>query len=90
MNHDPYRPGHALSSISSWPELTASLRTPRGQARTRVIDAEALREVDPQLFSLRNCNSPAAYRAALFVAGIGHGAKIYSGLIRHEFFRPVA
>jgi molybdopterin-guanine dinucleotide biosynthesis protein A len=37
----------------------------------RVIEAGELLDVDPELQSLRNCNSPEAYREALREAGLG-------------------
>ena len=40
------------------------------QVRTRRITAEELTEVDPELQSLANVNSPAEYRAALAKAGL--------------------
>lgn len=36
---------------------------------TRIIEAEELREVDPELASFRNCNTPESYEAALRDAG---------------------
>ncbi len=36
---------------------------------TRLVTAEELREVDPDLASFRNCNDPEAYEAALKEAG---------------------
>jgi molybdopterin-guanine dinucleotide biosynthesis protein A len=41
------------------------------RVRTRRIDAAELRDVDPELDSLANVNSPADYRAALRKAGFG-------------------
>jgi molybdopterin-guanine dinucleotide biosynthesis protein A len=40
------------------------------QARTRVIEVDELRQVDPQLDSLRNLNRPEDYFAALSAAGL--------------------
>ncbi len=39
------------------------------QVQTRVVDAEELRDVDPELHSLRNINRPEDYLAALRVCG---------------------
>lgn len=39
------------------------------ESRAVVVDADALREVDPNLNSLRNTNTPAEYRDALRIAG---------------------
>lgn len=40
------------------------------RARARIVTATELREVDPQLQSLRNVNTPDDYRAALAEAGL--------------------
>jgi molybdopterin-guanine dinucleotide biosynthesis protein A len=40
------------------------------QANTRTIDTEQLRDIDPQLDSLRNLNTPEDYQAALRDAGL--------------------
>lgn len=37
---------------------------------SRIVDAEQLRDVDPELESLRNCNTPEDYRRALADAGL--------------------
>ncbi|MBI1902843.1 MAG: molybdenum cofactor guanylyltransferase [Planctomycetia bacterium] len=42
-------------------------------ARTRVVSEEELRDVDPQLQTLRNLNTPEDYRAALADAGFAGG-----------------
>ena len=39
------------------------------EVRTRLITADELRPIDPQLATLRNVNSPDDYRAALSAAG---------------------
>jgi molybdopterin-guanine dinucleotide biosynthesis protein A len=46
------------------------------QARAREIDVAELREVDPELQSLRNTNTPEDYRAALRDAGLAEGAPL--------------
>jgi molybdopterin-guanine dinucleotide biosynthesis protein A len=40
------------------------------QVRTREVDVEELRAVDPELLSLRNVNEPADYERALAAAGL--------------------
>ncbi len=40
---------------------------------TRVVTEQELRDVDPELESLRDCNTPDAYRDALRAAGLGEG-----------------
>jgi molybdopterin-guanine dinucleotide biosynthesis protein A len=42
----------------------------------RIVTADELFDVDPQLESLRNCNTPAEYREALRDAGLYHGAVV--------------
>ena len=37
----------------------------------RIVTEEELREADPELHSLRDCNTPEAYEAALREAGLG-------------------
>ena len=39
----------------------------------RVVTEQELRDVDPELESLRDCNTPDAYRDALRAAGLGEG-----------------
>jgi molybdopterin-guanine dinucleotide biosynthesis protein A len=41
--------------------------------KTRVVEAEELRDIDPDLATLRNMNTPEDYRAALRRAGIPEG-----------------
>jgi molybdopterin-guanine dinucleotide biosynthesis protein A len=38
---------------------------------TRVVTADELRDIDPDLTTLRNVNTPEDYRAALADAGLG-------------------
>jgi molybdopterin-guanine dinucleotide biosynthesis protein A len=41
-----------------------------GRIRTRTIEPDELRAIDPDLRSLRSCNTPEEYRALLEVAGL--------------------
>jgi molybdopterin-guanine dinucleotide biosynthesis protein A len=50
------------------------------EARTRMVTEDELREVDPQLNSLRNLNHPADYLDALRVAGYSTPADILAQL----------
>lgn len=38
--------------------------------KARIVTEEELRDVDPDLSSFRNCNTPEEYREALFLAGL--------------------
>lgn len=67
----------AVYRTSVLPQVESLLATDRlrpaylfDQARTRRITAEELSEVDPELLSLTNINSPEDYRSALAQAGL--------------------
>jgi molybdopterin-guanine dinucleotide biosynthesis protein A len=52
--------------------LTDGIRRPRAlfdAAATRFVAADELRDVDPNLLSLRDCDTPEDYRALLALAG---------------------
>ena len=66
-----YRPRVRAQVETLLAENNRSVQALFSRVRTRVIDVEELREVDPQLFSLRNCNAPAEYRTALVAAKLG-------------------
>jgi molybdopterin-guanine dinucleotide biosynthesis protein A len=40
------------------------------QSNARIVDAEDLRDVDPELMSLRDCDTPEAYAEILALAGL--------------------
>ena len=46
------------------------LRALAARLRTRIVDEAALRAIDPALDSLRDCDTPEAYAAALAAAGL--------------------
>jgi molybdopterin-guanine dinucleotide biosynthesis protein A len=65
-----YHPRIAPVVATHLAEERLSLRGLLEQIDTLRIDAEELRDVDPRLDSLSNCNTPEQYRAAMERAGI--------------------
>jgi molybdopterin-guanine dinucleotide biosynthesis protein A len=63
-----YRPGLLAQIETLLAENQRSVRALGERVRARAITADELRDVDSELMSLRNCNSPADYRAALVAA----------------------
>jgi molybdopterin-guanine dinucleotide biosynthesis protein A len=63
-----YRPRVRAQVDALLTQNNRSVRALFSRVRTRFIDVEDLKAVDPQLLSLRNCNTPADYRAALVAA----------------------
>ena len=74
---------HVLAGVYSTGLLPAARRLLKEQrlrplflldeGRTRYVDVDELRSIDPELVSFRNVNSPDDYAAALRVAGIDVG-----------------
>jgi molybdopterin-guanine dinucleotide biosynthesis protein A len=69
-------PLSAVYAVSVLPEIEALLAADERRTSdlfqrvpTRVVDGQTLREVDPDLATLRNLNHPADYLAALAQAG---------------------
>lgn len=76
-----YRPGRVRGVASTALALgRSSLVDLVGQLRSREVGADELRDVDPDLSTLTNLNTPAEYVAALERAGFGPGV---SGLGEH-------
>lgn len=72
--HHPLAGVYRTSLVARVRELlTANRRRPFfliEESDARVVDVDELRNVDPDLDSLRNLNTPADYRAALEAAGL--------------------
>jgi len=65
-----YRPRVSAQISEMLAQNNRSVRALFERVRTRLIEANELTDVDPQLLSLRNCNSPADYRAVLLAADV--------------------
>jgi molybdopterin-guanine dinucleotide biosynthesis protein A len=67
-----YRPRVSIPIGEMLAEDNRSVRALFERVRTRHIEAHELTDVDPHLLSLRNCNSPADYQAALLAADVSN------------------
>jgi molybdopterin-guanine dinucleotide biosynthesis protein A len=80
-------PLSAVYSVEVLPEIESLLAADRlrpvflfDRVPTRVVDAALLREVDPNLNTLRNLNRPADYLAALETAGFSPPPEVLARL----------
>ncbi len=86
-----YHPLAAVYRATVIPNIEALLAADRlrptylfDQISTRCVTAEELRDVDPQLASLRNLNTPADYLAALGEAKFDAPAEILRAFPSYE------
>lgn len=78
----PFIDGHCMTTTAVYTRdclpvarrlLDEGRRRPRELVRAvdaRIVEESELREVDPQLYSVLDCNTPDAYRRALELAGL--------------------